>query len=230
MAITAGGISPGNQGISGSGDFTVSLPTGWSAGQLALLITYSDGATTTISVSAGWTQVSGSPWGANNKVTAWWRVLQTGDGDPIVTIANSVAPNASSGGIATYNGVDTSSPIDVVGSASEGTGSPVTAGGVNTVTDGAWALGLAGRGDNEEFTTETFGGSATGVTERADWASGWGGDSELLIYDKEYASAGATGDGSADTSITDPWISVIIALKPASGGAWEPKPAMLLLF
>jgi hypothetical protein len=167
--------------------------------------------------ASGWSVVSGAPWGsATPKLTCFYRFLQAGDGNPVITISGSSGTLESVAAAATFNGVDTSTPIEAVGTASAGTGTPITAGTINTLTDGAWALGLCGRGDNETFSTETFGGSATGVVEQLDAGEAAGGDDgQVCIYSKPIASYGATGNGSAASSSTDPWVSVLIALKPA---------------
>jgi hypothetical protein len=209
---TAAGTNTG-AGLSGSGDLTIPLPTSWAAEQLAIIVLYLDGGTA--STPTGWTIVSGAPWGsATPKLYAFTRFLQAGDSNPITTISSS-GTLCSVGAIVTYNGVNTTTPVEVVGAASAGTGTPMTAAEITTLTAAAFALGLCGRGDNEVAGSQTFGGSATGVTERLDSGTLTGDDAEVSLYDKEIASPGATGAGSATTSATDPWVSVIIALKPA---------------
>lgn len=201
-------------GRTGNGNITATLPTGWSAGQLAILVLYSDQGSG--STPTDWTQVSGSPWGSSTpKLQAFYRFLQSGDSNPVTTISGSATNMSHVAAIATYNDVNTSTPIEVVGTASAGTGTPMTAGSIDTLTDGAWVLGLCGRGDNENASGQTFGGSATGVAERFDSGTSSGNDSQVSLYDKTIASYGATGNGSATTSTTDPWVSVLIALKPA---------------
>jgi hypothetical protein len=214
---TAAGTTTGF-GRGGDGTFTCTLPTSWAVGQLAILLVYLDQGTASITTPAsGWTEISGSPWGSGTpKLRAFYHFLITGDVDPVVTVSGSSGTLASGAAIATFNLVDTTTPIEVVGTASNGTGTPMTAAEISTLTDGAWVLGLCGRGDNEAASAQTFGGSATGVTERLDAGSSGGDDSQVSIYTKEITSYGATGGGSATTSATDPWVSVIIALKPSS--------------
>jgi hypothetical protein len=170
------------------------------------------------STPAGWDQVSGSPWGSSTpKLQAFYRFLQAGDSNPVTTISGSGTNISHCAAIATFNGVNSTTPIEVVGAASAGTGTPMTAASIDTLTNLAWALGLCGRGDNESASGQSFGGSTTGVTERFDSGTSAGADSQVSLYSKEISPAGATGQGSAVTSATDPWVSVIIALKP--GGA-----------
>ncbi len=214
---TASGTAAG-YGRNNNGDLTITLPTGWAAGQLAIIVLYSDQGGGSVPVN--WTQITGSPWGsATPKLQAFYRFLQAGDANPVTTISGSSATSSHVAAIATYNGVDITTPIEAIGTASAGTGTPMTAGSITTLTGGAWALGLCGRGDNEVAGSQTFNGSATGVTERFDSGTAAGRDSQVSLYDKQIASAGATGNGSSATSATDPWVSVIIALKPAAAQA-----------
>ena len=215
VATTAGTTSGFGRG--GNGTFTVTLPTSWAAGQLCIILCYLDQGTATITTPAtGWSVVSGAPWGsATPKLTAFYRFLVGGDGNPIITVAGSTGTLQAAAAAMTFNGVNTVTPIEVVGSASVGTGTPMTAGQINTLTNGAWVIGLCGRGDNETSSGQSFGGSTTGVTERLDAGNGVGDDGQVSAYSKEIASYGATGNGSATTSATDPWVSVLIALKPS---------------
>jgi len=223
MDITFGVTRTSATGRTGNGSLTPYLPEGWKIGQFAILLLYSDQGGG--SVPTGWTEVTGSPWGTDTpKLQAFYRFLQLGDSNPVSTISGSDADMSHVAMIATYNNVDLNTPIEVIGTASVGTGSPMTAGSINTLTDGAWAVCLCGRGDNESASTQTFGGSATGVTERFDHGTSQGNDSQISLYDKEIASLGATGDGSANTASADPWISVIIALKP-----WSQNPPTVSL-
>lgn len=84
----------------------------------------------------------------------------------------------------------------------------------NTATNNAMALSCSGRGDNENASGQTMGGSATGVTERLDGGTDQGNDSQVSMADKLIATAGAAGAGSSTTSATDPWVSVGLALRP----------------
>jgi hypothetical protein len=209
----------GAPGRTGNGTISVTLPT-WAAGDFVIIVLYSDqgsGAITT--PSSGWTQVTGSPWGSGTeKLQAFYRIMQTGDGNPTITISDSGTNMSHVAAAAVYTGVD-ATPIGVVGTASAGTGTPMTAGEINVATANSFVLGLCGRGDNESSSGQTFGASTTGVTERFDSGTSEGSDSQVSLYDKLAVSTGNCGNGSATTSATDPWVSVLIALKPDSGNA-----------
>jgi hypothetical protein len=217
FGVATGSGTTAVTGKAGNGDLTVALPAGWIEGQCAIMVVYSDAGSG--SVPTGWNEITGSPFGsATPKLQIFWRILITGDTNPITTISGSSGTLSSVGAIATYNSVHLTTPVEVIGTASVGTGTPMTAAQITTLTDGAWVLGICGRGDNDLSATETFGADATGVTERFDTGTSTGDDSEVVLYDKTIASKGLTGAGSAATSATDPWISVLISLKPRVNG------------
>jgi hypothetical protein len=111
----------------------------------------------------------------------------------------------------------------------------MTATEITTLWANEMLLGIAGRGDNDASSAETFGGSGTGVVERVECGTNSGDDSLNTICDKEQASPGASGALSITSAVTDPWIGIIISLKPdqedyktyLSGGAWPPDTGSL---
>lgn len=215
---TASGTDVAGTGRTGDGDLTLSLPTNWQPGQLAILLLYSDQGSG--SQPTDWTQATGSPWGSGTpKLQAFYRFLQGGDANPTTTISGSGVNVSHVGAIATFGGVDPTTPIEAVGAASDGTGTPMTAAEITTLTAGAWALGLCGRGDNETTASQTFGGSGTGVSEIFDTGTSSGNDSQVSLYAKTITSPGLTGAGSATTSVTDPWVSVLLAIRAAAPSA-----------
>jgi hypothetical protein len=213
-------INSGAQGVDSDGDLAVTLPAGWTAGEVALLLLYLDSGDG--STPSGWTEVTGSPFGsAMPKLCIFYRRLEAGDGNPTTTVSG--LSGCAAGAMMTFAGVDTAVPIDAVGAGSQGTGTPMTAPSVNIVTAAAWAVGCCGRGDNEVAGSQTFGGSATGVTERLDAGTNTGNDAELSGYSKEFDGAAASGEGLAVTSATDPWVSVILVLRPLPAAAGNPS-------
>lgn len=199
-------------GRTGDGTIAVTLPTGWAAGQVALIVVYNDQGDA--STPTGYTEITGSPFGAGTeKMCVFYKTLWSADADPVTTISGSTTNAAHVAAMITYNNVDTSNVIDVIGAASNGTGTPMTCNGVTTGYDSSWVVVFAGRGDNEDVNTQTINASATGVTERTDAGTSAGNDALVDIYDKAINSKGATGDASAATSITDPWVSVMVAIR-----------------
>ncbi len=200
-------------GRTGNGDLTCSLPPGWTAGHLCLLILWNDQGTG--STPNGWTQIAGSPFGSSTpKLQVWWRFLQAGDSDPVTTISGSGTGISHCANLCTYSGVNTATPIQTIGTAQTNTGSPMTALEITTGSNNVVVLGICGRGDNEDASGQAFGGDTTGVTERLDGGTNAGDDSQVSMYDKAFPTLGTlTGNGTATTSVTDPWISLLIALK-----------------
>jgi hypothetical protein len=200
-------------GREGNGDLTVSFPGGYTptAGDLALIILYNDDGGG--SVPQNYAQVSGSPWGGGTpKLQAFYKILAGGESAPVTTISGSGTNISHCANMAIYKGVKASAPIDTVGTPSNGTGSPMTAGGITPSSHGCRILGLCGRGDNESASGQTLNASATDVVEQLDGGTGANLDSQVSMYDWPQAAAAASGNGSATTSITDPWVSVLIAL------------------
>lgn len=226
MAISLGVATPtgvtAGDGSSSNGDLTINLPTSWAVGQLALIVLYIDANATYPAVAStptGWTAVTGSPFYTGptlGRLYLWWRFLQSGDSSPITTISGSTTNYVNSAAMATFNNVNATTPVEVVGTHDQGTGTPMGAASIDTLTDGAWALGCCGRSDNEDASNQTFGGSATGVAEIFDSGTAAGSDGQVCLYYKVITSHGTVGAGSADTSVSDPWVSVLIALKPAT--------------
>jgi len=202
-------------GRSNNGDITATLPTGWQVGDVAVMIVYNDQGDA--STPTNWTEIAGSPFGAGTeKMCVFVRTLWTGNPSAVTTISGSGTNIAHQAGILVYANVDTTNPISVIGAASNGTGTPNTAAAITTTSANQVVIGLCGRGDNDagQYSEQTFGASATGVAERMDVLSAAGNDSNVSAYDKTSAATStSSGNGSATTAATDPWVSVLIGLK-----------------
>lgn len=208
---TAADSAGGGGARTGDGTLTCTFPSGYTpvAGHFALMIVYSDQGSG--STPSGWSAVTGSPFGGGTeKLDVFYKVLAGGESDPVTTISGSTTNMSHCANMAIYTGVGS---IGAIGTASNGTGTPMTAGGITTTQDNSIVCCLCGRGDNENSSGQTFNSSTTGVAERLDGGTAAGNDSQVSMYDKTIATAStATGDGSATTSATDPWVSVIIEL------------------
>ena len=225
--------APGGTGA-GVFDVAMVLPTSWAAGQFALMVVYTDIGTIT-NGTASWNLVTGSPFGsAVPKLYLWWKFLEVGESAPVITIVGHVGTESACGVIITYTGVDGSAPISKIGAATSGTGANMTAGAVTTDWANEMLLGIVGRGDNDDSSAETFGGSGVGVAERVVAGTNQGDDSLITIYDKTQAVPGTTGDGYCNGAVTDPWVSLIVTLKPEQenfgafvSGRWTPATGIL---
>lgn len=203
-------------GRTGNGDLTIDFPPSYTpvAGDFALIFLYHDQGTGSLP-SGGWAEVTGSPFGSGTeKLQIFSKVLAGGESAPVTTISGSGTNVSHCANMAIYTGVGA---IGAIGAASVGTGTPMTAATINTTVNNSIVLGIAGRGDNENASNQTFNASTTGVVERLDGGTGAGNDSQVSMADKSYPTAAtATGTFSSDTSATDPWVCVQIELLPTT--------------
>lgn len=222
---TAAGTTTAD-GIGGNGDIAVTFPATPTVGQFGIIVCYLDAGTA--SITAGWTPVTGSPFGsATPKLYIWTRVMLTGDTAPTITIAGAGATDSSCAVVAFYNGIGS---VVTIGTANSSTGTPSTATQITGAATGNIILGIIGRGDNEAASGQTFGGSGTGVNERVDAGTAGGNDSQISIADKTLTGTGATGALSVTTAATDPYIGIILELgvatlspyKVAAVNLWAP--------
>lgn len=203
-------------GRTGNGDLTIDFPTSYTptAGHFAIIFLYHDQGTGSLP-SGGWAQVTGSPFGSGTeKLQVFWKVLAGGESAPVSTISGSGTNVSHCANMAIYTGVGS---IGAIGAASQGTGTPMTAAAINTTANNSIVVAAAGRGDNEDSGSQTFGGSSTGVVERLDGGTGSGNDSQVSMADLSVVTSGtSSGAFSSTTSATDPWVCVQIELMPST--------------
>lgn len=198
-------------GRANNGALTINFPSGYQpiAGDLGIILLYSDQGSG--SVPTDWAEISGSPFGAGtDKLQIFTKTFVGGEPAPSTTISGSTTNASHCGNMAVYP----DGQIGAIGTASNGTGTPMTANAITTTDDNSVVLGCCGRGDNENASGQTFNASSTGVTEQLDGGTGAGNDSQVSMADKTIASSGtSSGNFSATTSATDPWVCVIIEVK-----------------
>ncbi len=212
---TAADSAGGGGGRTSNGDLTCTFPSGYTptAGHFALMIVYSDQGSG--SLPSGWSQVTGSPFGAGTeKLNIFYKVLAGGESDPVTTISGSTTNMSHCANMVIYTGVGS---IGAIGTASNGTGTPMTAAAITTTVNNAIVCACSGRGDNENAGSQTFNASSTGVAERLDGGTAAGNDAQVSMADISIATAASSsGAASSTTSATDPWVSVQIELKPST--------------
>ena len=212
---TAADSAGGGGGRTGNGDLTCTFPSGYTAtaGHFALMIVYSDQGSG--STPSGWSAVTGSPFGGGTeKLDIFYKVLVGGESAPVTTISGSGVNISHCANMAIYTGVGA---IGAIGTASNGTGTPMTAGAVTTTANNAIVCACSGRGDNENASGQTFNASSSGVNERLDGGTAAGNDSQVSMADLTIATSGtSSGSASSTTSATDPWVSVVIELTPSA--------------
>lgn len=201
-------------GRTGDGALTVNWPASYTptAGHMAVIVLYNDQGDG--STPADWTEVTGSPFGGGTeKLCVFYKLLAGGESAPSTTISGSGTNVSHSAGMVVYSGV---SAIGAIGTAANGTGTTPACNAITTTADGSVVVALAGRGDNEVTGSQTFGGSATGVAERMDSGTSAGNDAQVSAADKTIATTGTSGAYSSTTSATDPWVCVLVELKPST--------------
>lgn len=214
MAVSFKGTTAAPGDLSGSGALTPAFPANATVGDLAFLFTYQDSGTASGPDAAGWTVATGSPYGAPNVPRAylWYKRLAVGDTAPTVTTSGVTAGDQCQALYITYSSQDAITPVEAASRGTAGTGTPAIGATVTPVSNNALLVCFVGRGDNETFSGWSIGGGT--ATSRGDWGAAAGADSEITIFDKVLASVASSGTATAVTSITDPYVSVMVALSP----------------
>ncbi len=91
MAVSVVGTpTSGNTAAGTSNSLPTSLPSGWAAGDVAVLVGHVSGGSLNMSTPAGWTSLPGVSWpvteSGSSRMYAWSRVLQSGDSAPTIAI------------------------------------------------------------------------------------------------------------------------------------------------
>ncbi|GAA3750888.1 hypothetical protein [Micromonospora maritima] len=112
MAVAFVAASSGTSIAATSASFTTSLPVGWAAGDVAVLVGHVSATNLSMTTPVGWSPITGitnpTNEGTNSRIYAWYRVLQAGDTAPVITNSGSVTGGWS---IAAYRGADQANPI-----------------------------------------------------------------------------------------------------------------------
>lgn len=154
--------SSGTSGTFTATEFDVALPTGWAPGDTVILTEHHGGNSLTASISSGWEVIPGPSWpvtqGTNSRAYGWYRVMQTGDTGPTITLSGS----ATGGYVATLVTGSTLSPIGQVSTAT----ASATSVGIGTLT-GVLADSLVVAHAHARVPTGTT--NPTGLTPDADY-------------------------------------------------------------
>jgi hypothetical protein len=209
----AGGATAGNN------LFTPPAPAGLAVGDLDVLCVYADAGAIDFQSAdnKGYVAVEGSPFsGPGTEKLYIWQRIYGGEGSATLVSSGMGATDSVLGVRLAYQGTtfDTETPIADVGTPNNGTGTAVSNTGVTAPHPDCVALHVFGLGDNGSASGWAFGGSTTGVTERADIASSAGADAQLSVAEKTVASQGATGSATATGTLSAPWVSVTLAIAP----------------
>ena len=141
---------------------TITLPTGWQAGDLALVFAFRDGSTTAPSLATGFTTIttgSATIGTTNASALLAYRVLQVGDGSLTFTFTNATEHE-----ILVLRGTATSNPIVAKFVANGGSSNTMSYSGLTGGTlSSSWITGFGGHRTATDVNTRTV----TGMTIRS---------------------------------------------------------------
>ena len=226
---TAGAKSISNWALSGNGlienlgvmlaltpavpGLTINVPAGTTTGDVMIASVAVLPSAVTITPPSGWTSLNRVDQTAGNDSTQEIFYRVAGGSEPAsYTWTFSGGIGGAAGGILSYSGVDTTSPIDVYGGNPTPSGTSHTASGVITTVDNAMLVSVHSYSSAETWTPPA------GMTEEVDAATLTTPNAagiSLEMNDVIQAAVGATGDkiatagGNADTGVAQ-----ILALKP----------------
>lgn len=201
---------------------TINKPTGTVQGDLLLLIAGDDNSSvsprgfTTIS---GWTeQVDDGSSNSDSQINIQTKVA--GASEPSTYTLEDVSSFEIWAETYRISGVDTTTPVNVVGSTNISgfapAGTTPAPGLTTTVDDCLVFAAFAFSGGDAHPTTV----SGTGWTENIERSSGTGSsDASGGIATTTQTTAGTTADCTFDPNVTDGWVAVQIAIAPSSATA-----------
>jgi hypothetical protein len=166
-----------------------------------------------LTVPGGWTLISSQAIVAGGGKLAIYYKVATSSEPTNYTWRVSTA-DYSQGIIATYSGVDTSTPIDVSATEANTSSTSQTQTAVTTTAANAMLLYFLAVDDGVAYPNNSLTATPpSGMTERADFWLTW---KWMYFSDVLQASAGTTGTKTATLSVARASASAIVALKPAS--------------
>lgn len=226
-------ISFVNKGAFASGTTSAApgIPASMQAGDYMVLVVETEGAS--VSVSAGWTQVTGSPLNrgtANTsggvRLAVYTRAWVSGDAAPTVTTTGAGHVVSMIFG---FRGVDTTTPLDGVTptTTSAAASATLTMPGITTATNNAVVVhcmaldsdnissnSVTGAPTNANLTFTGFGTSGELHDQTVATARGGG----IFVAAGEKAVAGATGNTTA-TQVSSAYLGITLSLRAASATA-----------
>jgi MSHA biogenesis protein MshQ len=191
--------------VGSGGTATVAAPSGTVAGDLLIVGIMLEKGSDVAITATGWTLVRRTNNGTDAGMATYWK--WAGSSEPAsysFTLTNS--PKWSVG-VSRITGADTTTPIDISGGTTGGSGN-VTAPSVNTTVADALVLAFY---TNKKPATYT---AAGGTDERYDAPNTSGGLPSNMMATFVQASAGATGNKAATPSESEKWAGQQVAVRP----------------
>lgn len=208
MAISF--VSSGNNSRATNGNVTPSLPLGWLTDDIFICAIVSrDNVNSTM--PPGWVAIdTGTNNGANLRTTTFYKVAISGDTNPTVTHPGGNNIEAT---IVAYRGVDTTNPLDVIGTIRVNPSSTiVTATSITTITDTARVIFTGSIFSRSTFSTYT--GIPT-PTERIDVPNAANYPS-TFVADFIMSPVGSTGNRTCIATVAGVNNGLMFALRPAT--------------
>jgi len=219
-AWSVGGITfvnAGAEGSAASGNITLGAPASPQNYDVWIAVVHSSD--NVAHSFTDWTQVFQANGGSTaTRLSVWYFRYAGSAPNLIVTHASGQSPI---GGILAFRGVITSgSPIDVVGVGGGGTDASIEIAGVTTNVDGAMLVAIDGAADDNNRSPLPTGFAAGledtgGGTQNSYHTIAGAPDGSVAGHYKIQASAGPSGNFTDTQAASDPWASVLIALKLA---------------
>lgn len=195
---------------------SVSAPAGSRAGHLLTAHLYLDSADVSVATSAGWTLIHQA--GLSFRIASYARIATGDSADAFrASWSGSLYGHA---GMAGFSGVQTSRPIDVVGTDAAGNSRVPSASGVTTTGPNRLLVWCQGADAPATVTVPS------GFVQR-------GGGSGVLVATAVQAAAGPTGSKAGAMSVSQGWVTHMFAIAPTpsgatvahyDGSAWSDRP------
>jgi hypothetical protein len=237
VAATFRSASSNNGGSSTTQSFPVTLPTGWAAGDLVLVVINVGAITTSLDTLAGWTQDHANDFnngGNAHSTTVYYRIMQSGDTNP--TFTNSLgsgkwawAATAIQPGAGETISIDSQSSVLIQNG---GTNSFTPNSATATTTD--CSVLLIGVRSAVNGATAVDVTPPTGWTEGSESSTAVGTQSavrqiEASVDYQNNVSAGTVAPGSASVNVSLSCQNAYHYLITSSGGAAGPVRNRLLV-
>src|SRR5712692_2699944 len=213
-SITLRAVATGNNGAGGS-TLTIGLPAGTQSGDVMVAHVIVRTAGNVITPPAGWNLVLRQDTGSSISTASY--VYVAGPSEPATYTWSFGTSGQASGGIASYIGVNTTTPVDVAHAQYNANTSNVDNSGVTTTTANdmlVYAVGIM---------VQTTVNVPSGFSEV--WRTGSRSSTTSEMSQELFSAIGATGtihgthNGGANSNIT-----MLIALEPAPLGTPTPTP------
>lgn len=205
-----GQITVGNSLSSSANANTVviSVPGGTAEGNVMIAHVSSRG-NPTITAPGGWTLIGNQVSGTVRTTSAYYRVA--GATEPADYTWNLSAGERNAGSITTFQGVNTSNPINVFASQANAAATTVTAPSITTTVNDVMLIGLFSSARSDNATADT---PLTDIATAANNSGAGPNGNGIGAGTQTFATAGATGTRTA-TAGSAVNIGFLVALQPA---------------